>query len=98
MRGFDFGVSSGKSVNLRGKSEQKSREQILQEARKEREARQRQRLQQVSAINIQKVWRGSRVRAQERAKLRREWTDAFANAGEGSYGCVSVNRGPSAAW
>lgn len=87
MRGFEFGLRTGREVNLRGKSEQKSKEQLLLEARLERDARQRARLEQLSALHIQRVWRGSNVRSRTRARLRQDWTAAFG-CGERADGCA----------
>ena len=51
---FFSGVGGrSRTVNLRGKSGEKTKQQLLDDARRERDARQRQRLEHLSATCIQ---------------------------------------------
>ncbi|KAK9861088.1 hypothetical protein WJX84_004362 [Apatococcus fuscideae] len=79
---FFSGQSSGRRVDLRGKSRaEETREQVLERTRREREARRVDRLQQDSAKKIQASWRGRKAVGVHRAAVRAAWLLRFGEGG-----------------
>ena len=72
---FDGHAGKRKMVSMAGQSAGavKSREQLLEEARREREARQQAKKREGAAIKLQSAWRGHTCRKALRASLRKDW-------------------------
>lgn len=85
MRGpgtFFNGPATKRKVDLRGAAAEKTRDQLLAEARKEREERAAGRRANAAALRVQACWRGARSRARERDAARAAWHAAFGAGGE----------------
>ena len=65
---FFPGDGGKRKIDLRGRSAEtsKSREALLEEARREREARSAAKRRGTAALRLQAAWRGGRARAQLR--------------------------------
>mmetsp|Transcript_5252 Transcript_5252/g.15373 ORF Transcript_5252/g.15373 Transcript_5252/m.15373 type:complete len:1221 (+) Transcript_5252:67-3729(+) len=74
-------AAPGRKVTLRGSSKQQDRRAVLEQAKREREARQLQRQQQRSTVLIQAAFRRHRAQSALRARERAAW-DAVAASGE----------------
>ena len=70
---FDGHVGKRRVTSMAGQSAGtvKTKEQLLEDARKEREARQHAKRRDIAALRIQSVWRGRRDRRAVRAALRK---------------------------
>eukprot|EP00897_Mesotaenium_endlicherianum_P001503 jgi/Mesen1/1380/ME000013S00873 len=76
------GEASRKRVDLSGRSKQQDRQKLLEQARVDRDKRQRVRLENQSAVKIQKVFRGRRTAARLRNSVRSEWQRVYGENGE----------------
>ncbi|KAH7436454.1 hypothetical protein KP509_05G020700 [Ceratopteris richardii] len=80
---FSGDPSTRKKVDLGGRSsKERDRSKLIQQARVEREKRQRLRLETQSAIRIQRVFRGRRVIAAERQEIRKQFCALYGELGE----------------
>lgn len=80
---FSGDPSTRKKVDLGGRSsKERDRSKLLEQARIEREQRQRLRLETQSAIKLQKVFRGRKVIAAERQEIRKQFCAIYGEFGE----------------
>lgn len=84
---FSGDFLSRKKVDLGGRSsKERDRSKLLEQARIEREKRQRYRLETQSAIKLQKVFRGRKVVARERQEIRKQFCAVYGEFGEKADG------------
>ncbi|KAI5078375.1 hypothetical protein GOP47_0006046 [Adiantum capillus-veneris] len=80
---FSGEPSTRKKVDLGGRSsKERDRSKLLEQARIERENRQRVRLETQSAIKLQKVFRGRKIIAVERQEIRKQFCTVYGEFGE----------------
>lgn len=72
---FDGHAGKRRAVSMAGQSAGavKSREQLLEEARREREARQHAKKRESAAVRLQSAWRGHRCRLALQSLRRKDW-------------------------
>eukprot|EP00250_Pteridium_aquilinum_P021803 c25229_g2_i1 orf=816-2942(+) len=84
---FPGDPSTRKKIDLGGRSsKEKDRSKLLEQARIEREKRQRHSLETQSAIKLQKVFRGRRVVAGARQEIRKQFCAVYGELGEKADG------------
>jgi hypothetical protein len=92
MKGFSFldaaGSGGKRKVDLRGTTLHKSREELLEDARREREARQRLKERNTAALRLQAAWRGGRGRLALRGALRDQLCACYGDSAERLSRCV----------
>ncbi|MCO5608977.1 hypothetical protein L7F22_063196 [Adiantum nelumboides] len=80
---FSGDPSTRKKVDLGGRSsKERDRSKLLEQARIEREKRQRLRLETQTAIKLQKVFRGRKAIAIERQDIRKQFCTVYGEFGE----------------
>lgn len=82
-----------RKVALGGRSVTRSREELLEDARREREARLQHKERTGGALRVQAAWRGARSRAALRAAVAARWRTRFGDAGQRLDGCVRARVG-----
>ncbi|GMH39401.1 hypothetical protein BSKO_07299 [Bryopsis sp. KO-2023] len=82
MYNFKGEFVSRKKVDLRGRSREENREQVLQRTRREREKRKRQKLECESATRIQATWRAHVARTSFKKRVRSQWISSHGSMGE----------------
>ena len=88
-----FDAPAKRKVALGGRSVTRSREELLEEARREREARLQHKERTGGALRVQAAWRGARGRATLRSAVAARWRTRFGDAGHRLDGCVRARVG-----
>ena len=98
FRSFGGEWTRQKKVSLAGRSrtEESSREEVLERTRQEREQRRQHKLETRSATTVQAVWRAWRSRQMLKAELRKRWLQQYGDAAQRATRWVACRSGGAA--